>query len=163
MKIQVKPLSPFWQLAGFLVSQTINRLVTGSAFLESPQETHRWNYQKLSKKEMLGLSQRLMVFQAGDSSQLDSHIWRFPMCHVPILGGWKKYQVLCPIGGMTWRVGWIAGNSIAVSRIILRTPVRMLYGNKDTYWFGLSEDGEQLDLRRIAYGSIGDGSNLRLL
>jgi hypothetical protein len=165
MKIEIKPLSRAARVIGWLVSQTFNRLLAGTAFFESPQETHAWTYRELSKHEAKALDLAKMVFHPGDPSQCDSHYCGLPMCHAPALGGWNKYYVLHPTKDVDYYIGWKVGGRAYISRIPLDYPVRMLAGNNDTHWFAVS-GSRQVGLSNFCQGTIGQGgyfSRLRLL
>lgn len=77
---------------------------------------------------------------------------------MPIFGGWRHYVVLEPCGNYTaWHVGWITEDSVGVTRLTLRGPVRMLMGPKMVTFFGINTEGRQISLAKVGEGTIGSG------
>ncbi len=154
--IKIPPLR--WY-APFLdaMMRPIMYLLSGT-FLESPQETHKWNKYSLRDVEVRCLSLPHMLFCGKIAA---SKRWRYgiPVFHMPILGGWRRYVVLTPANPdvKEWYVGWIAEDAQAVSRLLLNGSVRLLRGDVDARFFGLDTDGNQISVKTIGTGSIGDG------
>lgn len=119
---------------------------------ESPQKTHAWNVQSLTKKQAESLDTKKMAHCKGVRA---IKRWWF-LFHIPFLGGWKNYVVLHPSYYETWYVGWKVSGVIQVSKVPLEGPVRMLIGSEDVSFFGISEDGEQNPIIIIGEGRIGD-------
>ncbi|MFZ2887318.1 MAG: hypothetical protein WA021_05875 [Minisyncoccia bacterium] len=71
---------------------------------------------------------------------------------------WRNYVVLEVPGYVgSWYVGWIAGARVGISRIPIVGEVRMLRGPEAAMFFAVSAiDGEQLPLRAVALGYVGD-------
>jgi hypothetical protein len=87
-----------------------------------------------------------------------------PIFHMPLFGGWKKYVVVAPAGSeSSWFVGWIAGDTVGISRVLLHTPVRLLLGSGPAQFFALTDEGRQINLEIIGYGEIGVRSHLSKL
>lgn len=76
--------------------------------------------------------------------------------HIPVLGGWKNYIVLEPKHvNDIWHVGWKQKNA-QISILPITGPIRVLCGSKDVYFFGLNQNGEQIEIHQIGKGKIGD-------
>ncbi len=142
-------------------------LVSGT-LREAPQETHRWNNRRLKPCEMAGLEQSQMVHCAGRD---DPHAVRSPglvLFHIPLLGGWRNYVVLRPEKPRgNWYAGYQTGNGAGISCLPIMGPVRVLIGSGDVSFFGIdAASGEQLPLKEIGMGRIGEGgpfAKIRLL
>ena len=148
--INVPPLGWFARTGDKLMTP-IMYLLSGT-FSESPQQTHIWNNKKLSPREISHLKEEGMVSHQGDP--LTALDFRF---HMPILDGWKNYVVLKPVGTSCWHVGWLTDTSLGgISQIPLGCPVRVLIGPSPVKWFGVDLNGEQIPIREIATGRIGD-------
>jgi hypothetical protein len=132
--------------------------ILGGTFFERPQRTHQWNNLKLRRAQVKHLLQLFMVWSRGVPSK-KRFVWKIPLFHMRLFGGWKQYVVLEPIHptGVTWHVGWVAEDVIGVSRITLSGPVRVLVGNGDVFHFGLATSGVQIPIRKIGEGIIGGG------
>jgi hypothetical protein len=129
---------------------------------EPPQGTHWWNHHALSREEVKSLDARCFVTERGLLGEKPA--WRFgiPLVHAPVFGGWHKYVVLAPDQyPATWHIGWLWETSHGqvkgrVSKVPLRTPVRMLRGPGLVCFFGLNHDGQQMLIRTIGYGRVGE-------
>ena len=162
-KFQVRPLGKLAAIADVLMTP-IMYIVAGT-FSESPQRTHFWNNTKLGLRQVEHLKNEMMVACKGAGTTGVRFWLGIPLFHLPIFGGWKNYVVLqsCDMVGRKWHVGWIAGDVAGVSRIELRGPgglVRMLIGPGDVSFFGVNE-GEQIPIRLVARGRLGDGGRYR--
>ena len=122
---------------------------------ESPQLTHYWNNIDLDDSQIVDLQRVLMAFATGDpeakprKSLLDV---RFHM------GGWPNYVVLEPIDYIgTWYVGWITPKGAGASQVPIGHRVRMLRGPDETAFFGITQEGRQIPLRKVGEGKLGDG------
>jgi hypothetical protein len=125
--------------------------------LHSPQETHRWNNQKLSLENMKYLRIDYMVEMGGDPHATPVRWWQLPLFH---LGGWKKFVVLKPtnLGSEEWYVGWNSEKQSGVSQIPLNNMVRMLVGNDAVRFFGITKNGAQIPLTVVGHGILGQPS-----
>jgi hypothetical protein len=139
--------------------------LAAGTFSEAPQQTHRWNYTKFRPKyvrERLRGSRAIRI--CGVSTECDPW-WHFiPRFHIPIFGGWRHYVVLTPrdhIGA--WHVGWWTRKGSAISRIPLHGPVRMLRGPKDTWFFAVDKDGNQLVIDSLGTDMVGSGGEFSRL
>ena len=125
---------------------------------EVPQLTHRWNNIKFPLSELSNLQSDLMVAVTGDPQAVRRWWGPLPIFHVPLLGGWSKFVVIepkTPIVGI-WYIGWIAGDTVAgVSQIPLFNQVRLLIGSGPAQFFGLTANGEQIELQVVGHGRIG--------
>ena len=77
--------------------------------------------------------------------------------HIPIIGGWRDYVVVSPASHESWYIGWISAQSLAVSRIKVTGPIRMLLSSESVSFFAINpKNGEQVPLKKIGVGRIGD-------
>jgi hypothetical protein len=137
-------------------------LVAGT--FERPQRTHRWNVRLLSEGERASIDHSRTLRVPGDPKAGPRWWGKLPIFHIPILGGWREYVALEPeCDGKDWRLGWVAGAATGISMIPLSGPVRALRGPGESEFFGVSRDGEQLPLREVGRGRIGDGAPFRKL
>lgn len=151
MKIQIKPRSTFTKVIDSLMIPLMY-LISGT-FKEKPQQTHKWNIQKLSKEEAGQLDESLKIKVKGVPSFIGKH-WGI-LFHFPIFGGWRHYTVLQPEnpeGG--YYVGW----GTEVSKILLFEAVRLLNGPEGAYFHAFNKSGEQIKLVRIGEGKVGNNS-----
>ncbi len=155
MTVIVRPL-PMWVRFLDLVMVPIMYLVSGT-LSEAPQQTHRWNNQKLRGTELEKFDKASMVFDEGLKGEADRWWGKLPIFHLPILGGWKKYVVLSPQMNGIWHVGWWSDDVGGVSRLPLNGPVRMLIGPRSTKFFGIDMEGKQVPLTRVGEGRVGMG------
>ncbi len=150
----IRPLG-FWGKLADIMMMPLMYLLSGC--LERPQQTHFWNNQKLVRADAVTLNPLLAVRCIGDPNAANRTLLGIPIFHMPILGGWKKYTVLEPVSlKEPWHVGWIAGDVVGVSRIIIRGKVRMLIGPGEVEFFGITPIGEQLAICQCGEGYIGD-------
>ncbi len=139
---------------------------------EAPQRTHFWNNIKLSKLAVWQLSEEKMVCVPDDPLALPRWKWHWiPIFHMPRFGGWKRYVVLKPDPSEafihSWRVGWLAEDVRGISLIqipvvgdendVLDGCVRVLRGPEECQFFGINESGQQIKIKIVDYGEIGDG------
>ncbi len=142
-------------------------LFVSGAPTERSQRTHPWNNKKYPKHRADMIDPALLMTVSAIQGA-SSRFWLFlPMFHLPILaefGGWKDYVVIKPVGyNQTWHIGWVTGKSVGLSRIAITGPVRMLAGNEEIHFFGLTPDGVQIPLKKIGSGQIGDAGAYRRL
>ncbi len=131
----------------YLVSGTIS---------ESPQRTHFWNNNKLTKKDISNLDSEKIAHIEGISDAARKSI--LPIFHMPIFGGWKDYVVLEPENfNGPWQVGWITNDYSGISNIQIHGSVRMLISRDTVSFFGISS-GEQTQIKimKIGEGRIGE-------
>ncbi len=135
--------------------------------LERPQRTHFWNNCKFDPQEFEKLHPYIkMVYTDGDPEGISQGWFRF---HLPLFGGWRKYIVIEPQAANTdtWHIGWCVADEkskpllLGISRIALRGSVRVLEGSRQALFFGISEEGQQIPLTRVATGVIGKGGPFR--
>jgi hypothetical protein len=152
-KIKIVEEGVFGQLADLLVNPVMY-LIAGTV-RESAQRTHLWNNRKLSKEEAESLTTNLMVHCKGIPGE--TAIW--PIFHIPIFGGWRRYVVLAPVDERTgdWFVGWKWSSGTDILQISIRDAVRMLEGPRDVSFFGVGKNGVQIKIKKIGAGQIGDG------
>ncbi len=155
-KIHVQPLGWLGRIADVLM-RPVMYMISGT-FSEVPQRTHYWNNTKLKSDQVAHLRDEMKVFCRGIKSAGVRFWFKIPFFHIPIAGGWKNYVVLQPVDlSKVWHVGWIAHDVTGISRIKVTGPVRVLLGSKDVSFFGISSEGDQLQLEEISRGKIGDG------
>lgn len=161
MKINISPLNRVERILDILMIP-IMYIISGT-LREKPQETHFWNNLKLTQQDILYLDKDKMIHCEGSSSA--KRWWkRIPIFHMPIFGGWKKYILVqkadewSEVKGDMY-IGWICPEVVGVSRIPLRSPVRLLLGPGKVSFFGINSKGEQFELEKVGIGYIGDGSS----
>ena len=122
---------------------------------ERPQRTHIWNNSKYSVADIGHLDPEFFVSVAGDTEATKRWLGPLPIFHMPIFGGWRRYVVLRPKTMQDqWFIGWIPGDVIGISDIVLSDSVRLLRGPQTVYFFGLNEHGEQIELELIGEGEL---------
>lgn len=155
-KIVFPPLGWLAKL-GDLLFVPIMYLVSGT-FRESPQQTHHWNCVGLKSSQVDYLDSNKMVLCKKIQKSSPRLVFFF---HLVILGGWRNYVVLKPAEECChdWYIGWITLDDtiIGVSRIPISGSVRMTVGGKDIRFFGINRLGDQVFIKKIGTGIIGDG------
>lgn len=149
-KFNIQPSNRLIRFADWLMTPLM--YIVSGTFRESPQQTHRWNNTKLNKNDIV-LNRQYMARGVGNQ---DTPSGSFLRIHLPILGGLRNYVVLEPMTQGVWHVGWEKGDRIAVTRIPLKGPVRMLVGQGDAHFFGIDANGYQIPIKKIGTGRIGD-------
>lgn len=132
------------------------RLISGAPF-EKPQRTHRWNNRRMTADECATLAQDLLLHVSGNPTAIRRiGLVRF---HIPILGGWRDYVTIVPTNNtVDWHIGWTCGETGSITLLSLTGAVRMLIGPDDTSFFGIDATGQQIAVKEIGRGKIGDGS-----
>lgn len=131
-------------------------LASGS--FESPQRTHRWNNTKLKELDLRFLDARYTVKLSKKNRTKDRSLFGLPVFHIPILSGWKCYDVLDVSSEKTWHIGWLADEARGISRIPLTGPVRVLLGPSSVRFFAIDAvTGHQIPLEYKASGRVGNG------
>jgi len=133
---------------------------SGFAF-ELPQESHKWHNKILSPEEVGALDVPRMLLVSGTDFSRWTH-GSYGMLHLPVIGGWRDYVILEVEGSFRyWHIGWVAGDG---SGMVQRLPIygkriKMLRGNQgyNVRFFGISDTGMQLSLRKVDEGRLGDG------
>ncbi len=160
MKITIRPLSTGELYADALMHPLMVYL--SGAPGETPQRTHRWNYQTFTEDEqslLIGLLMKdSVVSMPANSQACAAHRFGLPFLHMPRFGGWKDYVVLMPEKDVEWHVGWMTDAHAGISRVTVTGPVRMMLGPDPVIFFGLSQNGTQLPLKKVWEGRIGDGN-----
>ena len=124
--------------------------------LEVPQRTHFWNNTKHSVDTISHLDSSALISITGDESATQRWIWGVPIFHMPLIGGWKKYVVIEPESQQDeWYIGWVPGDVIGISNIPLKGQVRVLRGKSNTFFFGINEHGDQIEIKKVGEGKIG--------
>lgn len=163
--IHISPQSAFTKALDTWLRPLMRGL--SGAWHEEPQSTHRYNYQLLSDQQITCLKAALMVSPPIDDTAKSLSFCGIPKHHLTFLGGWKKYVVLMPAElPQVWYIGWLRSDSKGVSQIQLRSPVRMLLCREEVKFFAVDTLGNQIPLKIIGLGRVGDGgvySNLPLL
>lgn len=165
MNFTTKPLSTLELYADALMHPLMVYLLDAPD--ESPQRTHKWNYRAFTEDELEylpdALKRTLSVKVLGDPDACPSHWYGVPRLHLTRFGGWKRYVVLEPLEPCEWYIGWWNDGGAGLSRLPNIGMVRMLVGQSDTIFFGVTKDGIQIPLRQRALGRIGDGGPYRLV
>lgn len=134
---------------------------------DSVQRTHFWHSQKIDRGE---IRKELCVRIVGDDTQAtvrSNRVWPFPLFHAPVFGGWRKYTVLEVEGAAgLWHIGWMHEQAPAGSRLLATVQrlalhekrVRVLNQSPGfvTEYYAFSPQGEQLPLRAVDEGWLGD-------
>lgn len=123
---------------------------------EAPQQTHRWNNQRLTANDIADLDLAACTHGTAQPEATKCFVCGFPIFHVPILGDWRDYVILTPKEPIDWHVGWYAIDSIGISRIHLTGAVRLLRGSQSATFFGCNIHGEQVPLQQLGHGRIGN-------
>lgn len=159
-KLYVKPLGPLARSADAVAFplMRISMVLNGTPD-ESPMLTHRWNNHHLKESDIIHLNHRLMVEGSGDNN---ARMLNGLQRHLPGKG-WQKYIVVIPTRlEHKWHIGWRWSGGGGVSRIPLFGSVRVLRGPGLVQFFAIdSETFEQIGLRRIGEGRLGNGSGYR--
>ena len=152
---QVRQLSIHHKLADIAMRPLMFAL--GKFKSDSIQETHPWHIQNISPECIDPL---LSVDVSGEKEAVSDRFG--PLFHM--FGGWKRYVVL--EADPDFHVGWIhfkqgqeTPAQSAVNRLLINdNTVRLLAGPEgtETTFFALNPDGEQIKLRRIGQGVLGD-------
>ena len=125
-------------------------------FNEIPQRTHRWNNQHLNNHTIKHLHANMIEIIQGVPGEYRRWFVPIPLYHMPIIGGWKKFVVLQPkkdIG--EWYVGWVAFDALGLSKIPINGSVRTGIGPRQAQFFGLTNDGCQIDIDVVCDGESG--------
>jgi hypothetical protein len=138
----------------------------GGCRLDSVQETHRWHGQRIRADDIDG---SMSVYVEGNerSDVTTNRLLPFPLFHAPVFGGWRNYTVLqVQADADYWHVGWIhrkyPPNSRPcshVQRLPIRTrEIRVLTQpvGFETEFFALGPCGEQLPVKAVGQGVLGD-------
>ena len=162
--VKVKPQS-FWSKVADWLMVPVMYVLQGTIF-ETPQLTHKWNNHPFPRavRERLDFSS-MVELQPLHAVRRRKHFWDF-LFHAPIFGGWREYAVLTPKKNdpgqpEPWRIGWMTGDTQAISQIVLTGPVRVLYGDFNTQFFAVDTTGQQLPLEQIDTGRIAAGGQYR--
>lgn len=155
LRLVVKPLRWYERLLDFIM---ILFMYLAAWSFESPQRTHRWNNKKLKEQDLHFLNAHYTVKLPGKKGAGCRFFFGIPVFHIPILGGWKHYDVLDVPSKKTWHIGWLADDVRGISRILLTGPVRVLIGPSSVRFFAIDAmTGYQIPLQYKASGRAGNG------
>ena len=138
---------------------------------EKPQESHAWHAQQLSEDDIASITLEKCVVIVGDDPSIIKN-YSGGIFHMSLFGGWRNYVVLEVESGINvWHIGWIV-RDIKTQRVIRaelhKLPlydrcVRMLAGSpkRETTFCAFDQKGNQLRIRVIGKGKIGDKSEYR--
>lgn len=147
-----------WQIFLDTLMLPVMYLLQGN-LSDQPQRTHYWNYTCIPEIELLPrLESEKLLKLPGDDSASRRWFWGLPLLHMPIFGGWRQYYVLEPEDDSVdgWFIGWVIGKYSGVSHVSLRGPVRMLKDNRPVSFFAFKSEGNQIRIRLIGEGSLGE-------
>ena len=119
---------------------------------ERPQETHPWHVKRFVWK-----TKGLLVEGSDHESRFGQSGLpkRFGLFHMPILGGLRKYIILENNNyKKIWNVGW---NDQIQKLKIYGKRIKLLVGKEDYDAFGLSDNKNEVKLKIVDFGKIGDG------
>jgi hypothetical protein len=134
---------------------------------DSLQETHKWHVYNIDPKR-IDLS--LAVENHGkDKSKYSIENKASFLFHAPILGGFRDFSVYeVNQRDAPFYVGWIvyrsSDNELLKAQVqklpIKSSQIRLLDGTSKSwgYFFALNKDGNQIIIKKIGAGSIGDKS-----
>lgn len=129
---------------------------------ETPQRTHYWNNVKSSVADIKHFDPHQMVSVSSDLNAVKRWLGPLPIFHMPVFGGWKKFVVLQPVVDQDeWYVGWIVGDTMGISQIKLDSKVRLLKGPTPVSFFGVNENGDQININLVAEGVLGKKHSYR--
>lgn len=138
--------------------------------LDSLQETHAWHVKHLNLNDIKRIDLKLAAMHKGTDATIYHGRYSF-LFHAPIFGGWKSYVVFeVDASDTPFHIGWIVRNAethdfveAGMQRLpINATRIRMLAGppSYQTYFFAVNQSGEQIPLRKVGQGRLGDGNYL---
>lgn len=152
---QVKPPTRYQQLADIAMRPLM--YVLGRGRMDSVQETHPWHVQHIDPNLV---DDEMSVVILGDKEALSDRFG--PLHHM--FGGWKHYVTL--EAEPPFHIGWIfkkdsqpVPSQSAINRLQIEDKnVRMLAGPEGTrtQFFAVGPNGEQIGLRKIGQGVLGD-------
>ncbi len=154
--LKVKPQGFIGWLSDMLMTPLM--YLTQGTLREVPQRTHHWNNYKLKPCEITHLDNTKALSFDGDRSTMQKRwLGIVPIFHIPIFGGWKKFVVLTPVVPcLRWNVGWIPSDDwIGVSMVSSIGPVRVLIGPDHVKFFGIDEQGQQVEIMSLGEGRVG--------
>jgi hypothetical protein len=121
------------------------------------QETHPWHVKKYNWGNKKGL-----IIKEIDKKAKFGHEAPLGLFHMPIFGGLTKYVVIEASGfNKCWYIGW---EGFIHKLPIKQNKIMLLVGKKGLIAYGLGDNGNNLKLKVIGFGKLGDGkyNNLRL-
>jgi hypothetical protein len=114
------------------------------------QETHDWHAKEWHWKKRPGL-----LVKGTDNKAVFGHDSPFGLFHMPIVGGLTKYVVIEANGfDNFWYVGW-SGNIHSLK--IKQNRIKLLVGKNGFEGYGLGDNGHELKLKAVGFGTLGDG------
>jgi hypothetical protein len=159
---RIKPQGRLGWLADMFMLPVM--FLTQLTIFERLQRTHAWNNKKLDQTELYRIDKRHCCQVVGLPHAVPRWYWSwFPLFHIPVLGGWKEYVVIAPAIEETWFPGWLSDDGAGVSLIPIKGAVRLLLGPKEVLSFGLTETGEQVPVRCVDVGVLGEKGPYRSL
>ena len=77
---------------------------------------------------------------------------------MPIFGGIETFMVIQPSSHTEiWHVGWIFPDGTPeVNRLPLQESVRVLVSSGTVTFFGVTPEGNQIELKQVGEGKLGD-------
>lgn len=152
-------LPKIYRIADFLLIPIM--FILGGFKKDSIQETHPWHVWRKFNLEEIDTS-KTTTHKGTDTSVYKKH-YLF-LFHAPLFGGWKNYSVLESAHRDSFYIGWgmyegdvLAGKGL--NRLLIKDGrVRMLDGplNYHGFYFGINEKGEQVVLKKVGRGRLGD-------
>lgn len=133
---------------------------------DSLQETHTWHSYDIEAKK---IDLKLAVKNRGkDHSRFTQDKQQF-LFHAPVIGGWRNFSVYeVDAAQVPFHIGWMiyrASDNKLMAAQLHRLPInnnriRMLDGNDKSwgYFFAVNAKGEQVLLKKVGSGRIGDGT-----
>ena len=116
------------------------------------QETHPWHVKKYKWKTSSLLIKGDDIKSKFGQSGISKYLGLF---HMPIFGGLKKYIVLENRNYKNyWNIGW---NSYIQILKIYDSKIKLLSGKEDFIAHALSDNKNEVELKVVDFGTIGDG------
>lgn len=113
------------------------------------QETHAWHVKKWNWNNSNGL-----VIRETEKNAKFGHEAPFGLFHMPIFGGLSKYVVIEASGyNKYWHIGW---NGFIHKLPIKQNKIALLVGKKGLIAYGLGDNKNNLKLKVVVFGEIGD-------
>ncbi len=151
----IQPLRRHHELADIAMRPIM--IALGRLKSDSIQETHPWHIQNITPET---IDPAISVDVVGSKEVVSDRFG--PLFHM--FGGWKNYVLL--EAEPPFHVGWVfsrdsedSPRQSAINRLqISDKTVRMLGGpeHSSTQFFAVNPDGEQIPIRKIGRGVLGD-------
>jgi len=167
--IKVAKLNPALRLLD-LLKVPFKLLLNGFKF-DAINETGLWHVQTINSDDVD--TKKAFLIEGNDTSWVKDNKYLFHQ--MTLFGGWKNYTALeAETDNFPFNIGWVIydKNSNKLKRAeVQRLPIsdkriRVLNGtpNFKVYFFALDKDGNQVPIKKVGEGKLGDNNfkDLRL-